>query len=125
MNEIQTFFDTYARALSDIDLDTLAELYDYPSLAVTRQASLAIVDAGQTREFFAVNGRRYKDQGIEAVRIVDPQPSYHERGLWVGLAVLENLDASGTVVGVEHNAYVLVDRGPGWRIAVTSPLDAG
>lgn len=125
MSDIQAFFDRYARALSEIDLDALAELYDYPALAVTRQASLAVVDPDQTRRFFAANGRRYKDQGVDAVRIVDPRPGYDERGLWVGLAVLENLDAAGAVVGVEHNAYVLVDRGAGWRIAVTSPLDAG
>src|SRR5690606_23828598 len=82
MSDIQTFFDRYARALSEIDHDALAELYDYPALAGTRQAGLAVVDPAQTRRFFAANGRRYKDQGVDAVRIVDPRPGYDERGLW-------------------------------------------
>ncbi|HLV04537.1 hypothetical protein [uncultured Georgenia sp.] len=122
---VAAFFDRYATALSRIDLDTLAACYHYPALAVTRLGCQVITDPEATRQFFAANGRRYHDRGIMAVRIVNLRPSYAEDGLWVGLADLENLAADGTVVGVEHNAYQLVhsDR-DGWRIAVTTPLDA-
>lgn len=120
----QRFFDTYARALSDLDLERIADCYHYPSLAVSRLGCLAIEKPAQTRDFFAANGTQYKERGIDSVRIVNLRPSYDADGLWVGLADLENLDAEGTVVGTEHNAYQLVAGDDGWSIAVTTPLDA-
>lgn len=123
--DVQEFFDHYANALSSIDLDALADCYHYPSLAVTRMGCQAITDPEQTRQFFQANGQQYYDQGIVAVQIVGLQPGYDERGLWIGQAELQNLDDSGRQVGVEHNAYQLVKTVQGWRIAVTTPLDAG
>ena len=124
MTDLDDFFDRYGRALSTIDLDGLADCYHYPSLAVSRSGCLAVTDPQQTRQFFAANGARYHDRGIRAVRIGDLQPAYASEDLWVGLAVLHNLDADGQEVGVEHNAYQLVRTPAGWRIAVTTPLDA-
>jgi ketosteroid isomerase-like protein len=121
---VGAFLDRYARALSEIDLDALADCYHYPALAVTRLGCQAITDPAQTREFFAANGAAYKARGIESVRITRPRASYDEDGLWVGLADLENLDGEGRHVGTEHNAYQLLRGGDGrWRIAVTTPLD--
>jgi len=124
MSDIDEFFDHYAAALSAIDLDALARCYHYPSLAVSRSGSLAITDPGMTRDFFAANGPRYHERGIRSVSISGLEPAYDEDGLWVGLAVLHNRDAEGREVGVEHNAYQLVRTADGWRIAVTTPLDA-
>jgi hypothetical protein len=123
-SSVTTFFDRYARALSAIDLDRLADCYHYPSLAVSRLGCLAITDPEQTRQFFAANGPRYHQRGIRSVRIVPRPASYHKDGLWVGLADLENIDADGNLVDVEHNAYQLVRDDTSWRIAVTTPLDA-
>ncbi len=122
--DVDSLLSTYAAALSAIDVDTLADCYHYPSLAVTRLGCQAILEPQQTRDFFAANGRRYHDQGIVAVRITNLRPSYHADGLWVGLADLQNLDAAGNPVSVEHNAYQLVRTADGWKIAVTTPLDA-
>ena len=52
------------------------------------------------------------------------ESAYDEDGLWAGLAVLHNRDAEGREVDVEHSAYQLVRSVDGWRIAVTTPLDA-
>jgi hypothetical protein len=121
--DVTAFFEAYAQALTEIDLDALADCYHYPSLAVTRLGCQAIDSPDTTRDFFAQNGRAYHERGIQSVRIVRVRASYDQQGLWVGFADLENLDNAGGLVGVEHNAYqlVLVD---GWRIAVTTPLDA-
>lgn len=121
---VAAFLDRYARALSEIDLDALADCYHYPALAVTRRGCQAVSDPAQTREFFAANGAAYKARGIDAVRITNPRPAYDEDGLWVGLADLENLDADGRHVGTKHNAYQLLRGADGrWRIVVTTPLD--
>lgn len=120
---VTALFDTYARALSAIDLDVLADCYSYPALALTRHGRQAVISADQTRAFFAVNGPAYHARGILAVRITNLRPAYDVDGLWVGLADLENLDADGTVVEVETNAYQLVGDDQGWTIAVTTPLE--
>ena len=121
---VADFFARYGHALSTIDLDTIADCYAYPSLAVTRLGRMAIAGPEQTKAFFAENSRRYHEQGIPTLHITNVRAGYDEDGLWVGFADLENLDADDRVVGIEHNAYQLVAEGGAWRIAVTTPLDA-
>ncbi len=116
-------FDTYAQALSAIDLDTLAACYSYPALALTRTGRQAVTEPEQTRAFFAANGPRYLKRGIVAVRITNLRTTYDSAGLWIGLADLQNLDADGNVVDVEMNAYQLARDDEGWTIAVTTPLE--
>ena len=78
-----------------------------------------------TRDFFAATVRgTTRDAASGRLSISGLEPAYDEDGLWVGLAVLHNRDAEGREVGVEHNAYQLVRTADGWRIAVTTPLDA-
>lgn len=122
--QVTDFFDDYARALSTVDLDALAECYVYPSLAVARAGTQAITDADMTRAFFEQNAKRYASAGISSVRIRNLRPAYFEDGIWFGLADLENFDDGGQQVGTELNAYQLVLRDGRWAIAVTSPLDA-
>lgn len=120
---VSSFFDRYATALMEVDLDTLAECYNYPSLAVSPMGCLAIPNAEMTREFFHGNAEQYRELGVMGVRIANLRPSHADDGVWIGLADLENLDADGNVVGVELNAYQLVHRGDaGWAIAVSTPL---
>ncbi|MBP8921006.1 MAG: hypothetical protein KBG85_14965 [Micropruina sp.] len=120
---VPALFDTYAQALSAIDLDTLADCYSYPALALTRQGRQAVTAPDQTRAFFAANGPRYLARGIVGVRIANLRAAYDSDGLWIGLADLQNLDADGAVVDVELNAYQLIRDQQGWTIAVTTPLE--
>lgn len=123
--DVSTFFDRYARALSTIDVEAIAECYSYPALAVSRLGCRAIAEPEVVKEFFAANAPRYHEAGIISLRIGGLRPGYHNDGLWIGTAELSNLDADGNVVNVEHNAYQLIERDPtGWAIAVTTPLDA-
>lgn len=123
-NGVQQFFDRYAEALSAGDLDTIAECYAYPALAVSRLGRVAIGDPQQVRDFFAQNGQRYRDRGITSVEICNVRAEFDDTGLWVGCAHLQNLDAQGEIVDVERNAYQLLQEDGAWRIAVTTPLDA-
>ena len=118
------FFERYAQALSTVDLDGLSRCYVYPSLAVSRLGTQAITDAKMTREFFEENAVRYQDAGIAAVRIRNLRPCFDDDAVWIGLADLENLDAQGSHVGTELNAYQLIVDNGRWAIVVTSPLDA-
>lgn len=120
---VTALFDSYAQALSVIDLDALADCYSYPALALTRQGRQAVTSADQTRACFAANGPAYHAREILAVRITNLRPAYDSDGLWVCLADLENLDAAGAVVDIETNAYQLVGDDQGWTIAVTTPLE--
>lgn len=122
--DVDRFFVRYAQALTEIDLDTLAGCYHYPSLAVTRLGCQEILDPQATKAFFAANGQRYRGLGITAVQITNVRTVYDEDGLWIGFADLHNHAADGSPVGAEHNAYQLVGSDQGWRIAVTTPLDA-
>ena len=121
---VTAFFEAYARALSENDLDALADCYHYPSLAVTRLGCQAIDSPDTTRDFFAQNARAYHERDIHAVRIARVRATYDQDGLWVGFADLENVSDAAGLVGVEHNAYQLVLVDEHWRIAVTTPLDA-
>lgn len=62
---------------------------------------------------------------IHGVRARDVITDVEVPGIWVGRVVLENLDSSGSAVGVENNAYPVVTAPDGSRrIAVSTPLDA-
>ncbi|WP_089251183.1 hypothetical protein [Rhodococcoides kyotonense] len=121
---IDDFFARYTGYLSDGDISGLADIYNYPALAVSPRGCLAVTDPQQTRDFFTQGQQFYRSRGIHAVRAKDIVTDIEVGGIWVGHLVLENLDAAGEPVGVERNAYqVVIDAGGRRRIAVTTPLD--
>lgn len=123
---IDQFFARYTAYLSAGDLDGLAGIYNYPALAVTAGGCAAISDPQQTRDFFAQGQSYYRSRGIEGVRARGIVTEIETPGVWVGHLLLENLDADGSPVGTERNAYQVVTSADGTRrIAVTTPLDAG
>jgi hypothetical protein len=123
---IDQFFARYTACLSAGDVDGLADIYNYPALAVTAGGCAAISDPQQTRDFFAQGQSYYRSRGIEGVRARDIVTEIETPGVWVGHLLLENLDADGSPVGTERNAYQVVTSADGTRrIAVTTPLDAG
>ena len=122
---IEDFFARYTRYLTEGNIDGLANIYNYPALAVTAQGCLAITEPQQTREFFKQGRERYHSQHIYGVRARDIVTEIEVPGIWVGHLVLENLDQSGSAVGQERNAYQVVTLADGTRrIAVSTPLDA-
>jgi hypothetical protein len=125
VESIEDFFGRYTRYLSEGDLEGLAGIYHYPSLAVTAMGCQAVTDPQQTRDFFAQGQETYRSRGIQGVRPRDIVTDVEVPGVWVGRLVLENLDESGEAVGKERNAYQVVTVQDGTRrIAVTTPLDA-
>ncbi|WP_072805613.1 hypothetical protein [Rhodococcoides yunnanense] len=124
METIEGFFARYTGYLSDGDIDGLAEIYNYPALAVSPRGCMAVTDPHQTRDFFTQGQDFYRSRGIESVRAKDIVTEIEVGGIWVGHLVLENLDDAGEPVGTERNAYqVVVDMEGRRRIAVTTPLD--
>ena len=122
---IEDFFARYTRYLTEGDLNGLANIYNYPALAVTAMSCQAITEPQQTREFFSQGQTFYRSRGIHGVRARDIVTDVAVPGIWVGRLVLENLDTSGSAVGQERNAYQVVTLPDGTRrIAVTTPLDA-
>jgi hypothetical protein len=122
---IEEFFARYTGYLTAGDIEGLAAIYNYPSLAVTAMGCLAITDPQQSRDFFSQGQRYYRNRGIQGVRARDIVTDIEVPGIWVGRLILENLDDSGEAAGVEHNAYQVVTAADGThRIAVSTPLDA-
>lgn len=122
---IKDFFTRYTKYLTDGNIDGLADIYNYPSLAVSGSNCLAITDPKQTREFFKQGRERYHAQDIHAVRAREIKTEIEGSGVWVGHLILENQDKSGKAVGEERNAYQVVTLPDGTRrIAVSTPLDA-
>ena len=125
METIADFFVRYTGYLTDGDLDGLAGIYHYPSLAVSPHGVLAITDPQQTRDFFAAGREFYHARQIMAVRPAGITTEVEGGGIWVGHLLLENLDGNGELVDRERNAYqVVVGADGARRIAVTTPLDA-
>jgi hypothetical protein len=122
---IEDFFARYTGYLTAGDIEALAAIYNYPSLAVTAMGCLAITDPQQSRDFFGQGQQFYRSQGIQAVRARDIMTDVEVPGIWIGRLILENLDEDGASVGIEHNAYQVVTIEDGTRrIAVSTPLDA-
>jgi hypothetical protein len=122
---IEDFFTRYTGYLTVGDIDGLAAIYNYPSLAVTAMGCLAITEPQQSRNFFTQGQHFYRSRGIEGVRARDIVTDVEVPGIWVGRIVLENLDGNGAPAGLEHNAYQLITVQDGTRrIAVSTPLDA-
>lgn len=122
---IEDFFARYTGYLSEGDLDGLADIYNYPALAVTAMGCQAITEPQQTRDFFRQGQKFYRSRQIHGVRARDIVTDIEVPGIWVGHLVLENLDESGSPVGQERNAYQVVTLPDGTRrIAVSTPLDA-
>lgn len=122
---IEDFFARYTKYLTDGNIDGLAEIYNYPSLAVSGSNCLAITDPKQTREFFKQGRERYHAQDIQGVQARDIVTEIEGSGVWVGHLILENQDKSGKAVGEERNAYQVITLSDGTRrIAVSTPLDA-
>jgi hypothetical protein len=122
---IEDFFGRYTGHLTAGDIEALAAIYNYPSLAVTAMGCLAITDPQQTRDFFSQGQHFYRNRGIHGLRARDIVTDVEVPGIWVGRLVLENLDEDGAAVGIERNAYQIVTTSDGTRrIAVSTPLDA-
>jgi hypothetical protein len=122
---IEEFFARYTGYLTAGDIEGLAAVYNYPSLAVTAMGCLAITDPQQSRDFFTQGQDFYRSRGIQGVRARDIVTDIEVPGIWVGRLVLENLDANGARVDRERNAYQVVTAEDGTRlIAVSTPLDA-
>ena len=49
---LEAFFDRYTKYLTEGDLDGLADIYNYPALAVTAMGCQAITEPQQTCDFF-------------------------------------------------------------------------
>jgi hypothetical protein len=122
---IENFFARYTGYLTAGDIEGLAAMYNYPSLAVTAMGCLAITEPQQSRDFFSQGQQFYRSRGIQGVRARDIMTDVEVPGIWVGRSVLENLDSNGAPAGIEHNAYQLITASDGTRrIAVSTPLDA-
>jgi hypothetical protein len=122
---IEDFFARYTKYLTEGNFDGLADIYNYPALAVTAVGCQAITEPQQTRDFFNQGREFYLSHQIHGVRARDIVTEVEVPGIWVGHLVLENLDRSGSPVGQERNAYQVVTLPGGTRrIAVTTPLDA-
>ena len=68
---IEDFFARYTRYLTEGDLNGLANIYNYPALAVTAIGCQAITEPQQTREFFSQGQTFYRSRGIHGVRARD------------------------------------------------------
>jgi hypothetical protein len=122
---IEDFFARYTQYLTQGDIEGLADIYNYPALAVTAKGCLAITEPQQSRDFFKQGQSFYRSRQIQGVRARDVVTEIEVPGIWVGHLVLENLDQSGAPVGQERNAYQVVTLPDGTRrIAVSTPLDA-
>jgi len=122
---IEDFFARCTRYLTEGDIDRLANIYNYPALAVTATGCLAITDSQQTRAFFSQGRQFFHSRQIYGVRARDIVTDIEVPGIWIGHPILENLDKSGSPVGKERNAYQVVTLPDGTRrIAVSTPLDA-
>lgn len=105
---IEDFFARYTGYLTAGDIEGLAAVYNYPSLAVTAMGCLAITDPQQSRDFFGQGQHFYRSRGIHSVRARDIVTDVEVPGIWVGRLVLENLDDTGRPTGLERNAYQVV-----------------
>jgi hypothetical protein len=122
---IEDFFARYTGYLTEGDIEGLANIYNYPALAVTAMGCQAITEPQQSRDFFSQGQDFYRSRQIHGVRARDIVTNIEVPGIWVGHLVLENLDQSGSPVGQERNAYQVVTLPDGTRrIAVSTPLDA-
>jgi hypothetical protein len=122
---IEDFFARYTRYLTEGNIEGLADIYNYPALAVTAQGCLAITEPQQSRDFFKQGRNLYRSREIHGVRAREIVTDVEVPGIWVGHLVLENLNQSGSPVGQERNAYQVVTLPDGTRrIAVSTPLDA-
>jgi hypothetical protein len=122
---IEDFFSRYTGYLTAGDIEGLVNIYNYPALAVTAMGCLAVTEPQQSRDFFTQGQQFYRSRGIQGVRARDVITDVEVPGIWVGRVVFENLDASGSAVGLENNAYQVVTAPDGRRrIAVSTPLDA-
>jgi hypothetical protein len=122
---IEDFFARYTGYLTAGNIEGLAAVYNYPSLAVTAMGCLAITDPQQSRDFFTQGQDFYRSRGIQGVRAREIVTDIEVPGIWVGRLVLENLNSGGASAGLERNAYQLITAADGKRrIAVSTPLDA-
>jgi hypothetical protein len=122
---IDAFFARYTGYLTAGNIDGLAEICNYPSLAVTAMDCLAITDPQQSRDFFSQGQTFYRSRGIQGVRARDIVTDVEVPGIWIGRLALENLDGNGAPVSTERNAYQVITASDGRRrIAVSTPLDA-
>ena len=68
---IEDFFARYTGYLTDGDIEGLADIYNYPALAVTAMGCLAITEPQQSRDFFSQGQQFYRSRQIQGVRARD------------------------------------------------------
>lgn len=93
---IEDFFTRYTRYLTEGNIEGLADMYNYPALAVTAMGCLAITEPQQSRDFFSKGQEFYRSRHIHGVRARNIVTDIEVPGIWVGHLVLENLDKSGS-----------------------------
>jgi len=95
---IEDFFARYTRHLTEGNITGLANMYNYPALAVTAMGCQAITELQQSIDFFSEGQKFYRSHQVQGVRARDIVTDVEVPGIWVGRLVLENLDKSGSPV---------------------------
>ena len=68
---IEDFFARYTGYLTEGDIEGLANIYNYPALAVTAMGCQAITEPQQSRDFFNKGQDFYRSRQIHGVRARD------------------------------------------------------
>ena len=68
---IEDFFARYTGYLTEGDIEGLANIYNYPALAVTAMGCQAITEPQQSRDFFSQGQDFYRSRQIHGVRARD------------------------------------------------------
>ena len=63
-SRIRAFLERYGHAMTSGDVQTLSEMWAYPSLVVGEQMSMAVTSPEQVRDFFGKAKEQYNRQGI-------------------------------------------------------------
>lgn len=110
------FFETYANALLSRDAHRIADHYSVPALIEFPGQPIAVSDVSQTEAFFAGAFDQY--EGVSEARTTIAVVAESSHSIWADVT----WSYDGVTPG-ERNMYQLVRTGPGWKIAVLTPLD--
>jgi len=115
IERVETFFESYERALLARDADAIASMYSVPALIVFPGDLIPVVHTDQTRDFFASAFDQY-----EGVRYIDREMAVIAEApgsFWVDLTWSFQERPS------ERFCYQLVDQHGDLQIAVLTPLE--
>lgn len=112
--EVDRFFESYQAALLARDAHTLAQMYAVPSLIVFPDNLVPVDDVQQTEDFFASSWGQY--DGVEELERQTRIMARGSASVWVDVTWVYHGRPQ------ERFCYQLVQRGPGYQIAVLTPL---